>query len=461
MIVRLAALLVLSFATVAAAQDVGPFVVGTTKCGTFGSSTVGGATVWLVSGCPALERCMAGGGPPRPTPVPTRTPAPTVAPQHCPPCAPGWSCDAARCAAPIFGDDCDCHLAPTRTPAPVVPTPSRTPAPTAAPTPVPPPAPSSSGASPAGRVRGSWWPTTSQVGLPQAFGSWPGSDHAAEEWWFCNPDQIDDATVRAAVEDRLAAIKAGAMPASKRPRCWVGESWTYGWCKDVAAPPYGGFRLKLSDGTIRHRTPAELPPALSSGGTTPAAIAGRVRNLLAWGVLPRDVATAPYAFTLMNQDGIGPMRIDFPTLFPTGYLPAKGATGMSGVGALDYPDAIVVRVVAACFSEWIAALAGQDPEIGLVVAQLSNGGGAFCYGGAGCSTVAAALARAESAAGYPRAIQIEAFACPSFPCTSGNWTASADCDALCAIEAAGATPSVFSGDLWASAAPTLEKCACR
>jgi hypothetical protein len=270
------------------------------------------------------------------------------------------------------------------------------------------------------------------------------------------PDQVDDATIHAAIARRLADISAGKLTASKRPRVWISESSTFDWCVQVGAA--GGFRKKGPEGMPILKTPAELPPTLTSGGTTPDAIAKRITDVLSWGVQPGDIAAAPYEFSWANRSGFAELRASFPTLFPVGYIPARGAP--NGDGFVDYPDAVMVAADVACFGQWLKALRAQQPAIGLVVAQLSNGGGAFGFGGAGYG-IAAGIARAQVDSGFPVAMQVEAFACPeNGPCNASSWHAAADCAMWCAAHATKAQVSVFSGDLWAAAGNTLGACSC-
>lgn len=365
-------------------------------------------------------------GPPTPTPAPVQTP-------HCPASCPGTlKCDPIACAA--FGQ-CSC-LAPTPVP---VPTPR--PSPTATP------------ALPfvASRAPAVWWPTDQQTNLAVAYAGYPGANHAAREWWDCSPSDVpDDNIVKNAIQQRLADIASGKLPATAEPRCWIAEGSTYSWCDAVGAS--GGFGTK---------PPGQLPETLTTGGATDAQVAQRLKNIIAWGVKPGDsIAVAPYVFTWMNRAGTTNMRRAFPTALAKTWQPQKGAPDANAAGLfIDMLDAPLASLDAQCVKAYLVALSGQHPEVKRAIMQLSNGGGAFGYKGS-WQSVGKLVSDAQAAAGFPRALQIEGV---NIEKAGGSWASPvpyADCQALCAAEEGAAEVSVFAGVEYVSIARTLEACSC-
>lgn len=400
---------------------------------------------------------------PTPTPVPTPTPAPTLGPSSTP--LPTPVLTVTPTPTPTRTPLPTPTPAPTRTPTPV-PTATPTPIPGVTPTPTPalvgiwfpwgwsvPPPTLAPGATPS--------PTPVPRGTPQygltkksyqiAYAADPWTQRAAypspAPYFDCTPgrvpdlsnDQCSSANTRLYLPDDIVA---GALNAAAGSGCYMAEPSPYLWCGQLSTKVSSESPL-VKNGAPNDellRTIPALSDARGSCGSTPESLKARidlVKTTLGQLFTPSRIITAPYIF---SWGGLTKATGGFPQLFsgdklqvPAGTTPAMSSFPLNWnpvtnsnypLEDYDYLDEQSADFLVACVDWWLYALKLQSPDVGRVMLQTSNGGGA--NRGPADDTIWPRLAEVQKKHGYRSEFQVEVYDCPrasseSKTCGMNRW----------------------------------------
>lgn len=286
-------------------------------------------------------------------------------------------------------------------------------------------------------IDGVWWPTSAQTGYREAYGHLPdGITHADREWFYGAPGDArgtDNAT-------QLMILHLKNSKPAIDPSIFAGEMGSGFWCTGTIGSRWTNYHA--------------LPDPLGD------AVGKRTRDLVKWGVKPGEsIMVAPYLFACkanLSDAQLRALADDVGVTLPPGYRPRP--SNPVEPCSPDYPDRVSVRLDGACFRRWLSVVRLQHPEVGLVIAQISNGGNAYGRDGRGLA-IARYVADAQRTLGYPVAIQIE----DRNAQRSGAkdfWSAppSADCKALRSATRQKARLSIFWGWGLQSIESDLEAC---
>lgn len=405
------------------------------------------------------------GASPTPTPVPTATPAPTLGPSSTP--LPTPTLTVTPSPTPTRTPVPTPTLAPTRTPTPV-PTATPTPVPGSSPTPTPqlvglwfpwgwsPPGPTlAPGATPS--------PTPAPRGTPQfglsklahqiGYAVDPWTQRAAypspAPFFDCSPNKVPDLPENqcSATNSRLMIpddIVTGALNASSGAGCWMAEPSPYLWCARLSTAVSQSSPLVkngVPNDDLLRAIPAFTDDRGSCGASTSAMLdrINLIKTTLGQSFSPSKILTAAYIFSWGNKTKA---EGGFPQLFqgdrmqvPAGTTPQMSsfplnwnpiANSDAPLEDYDYLDEQSADFLVACVDWWLYALKLQTPDVGRVMLQTSNGGGA--NRGPADSTVWSRLADVQKKHGFRTEFQVEVYDCPKAAsqtktCGMNRWTA--------------------------------------